>query len=166
MKYHRYLRIISCLQFVWTICLAGDDMASRGRAPAQELERELQAESAVFLQRRLAAWGEQDARDVLGDPLRHRFAYEQKVAAGDIYTFADPTGRYREFELWFRPGDRKLHAVFVYPWRMTWQDCRNLWGRRVSLTRSADGVRFYSYLRRRLDVLVDKRGNVINFGLY
>jgi hypothetical protein len=49
---------------------------------------------------------------------------------------------------------------------MTWQECRKLWGSRVSSTDADKGRTFYSYLDRRLDVLVDQTGKVINFGLY
>ena len=41
-----------------------------------------------------------------------------------IYAFSDPTGRYREIELDFASDTGLLRTVFVYPWTMTWKDCR------------------------------------------
>jgi hypothetical protein len=49
---------------------------------------------------------------------------------------------------------------------MTWQDCRRQWGGEVSATEAAKGRKFYSYVDRRLDVLVDSAGKVISLGLY
>ena len=49
---------------------------------------------------------------------------------------------------------------------MTWQECRRLWGARVTAHKSNQGRTFYSYLNRRLDVLVDPAGAVISLGLY
>ena len=59
-----------------------------------------------------------------------------------------------------------LRTVIVYPWKMTWMDCRKRWGAAVETTAANKGRTFYSYTNRRLDVLVDQTGNVISFGLY
>jgi len=56
--------------------------------------------------------------------------------------------------------------VFAYPNQMTWDDCRKLWGGNVNTTRTKNGRTFYSYLNRKLDVLVDHGGKVISLGLY
>ena len=85
---------------------------------------------------------------------------------GDIYAFSDASSRYRELELDFDRETGTLRSVFAYPWKMTWQECRKLWGARVRSTDADKGRTFYSYLDRRLDVLVDQTGKVINFGLY
>ena len=86
--------------------------------------------------------------------------------SGRIYAFSDPTGRYREIELDFAKDDGLLRTVFVYPWKLTWQDCRRMWGGKVESTEANKGRTFHSYVNRRLDVLVDRGGNVISFGLY
>jgi hypothetical protein len=88
------------------------------------------------------------------------------VENGDIFAFSDASSRYRELELDFDRETGTLRSVFAYPWKMTWQECRKLWGTRVSATDADKGRKFYSYLDRRLDVLVDQTGKVINFGLY
>jgi hypothetical protein len=135
-------------------------------ARLEPLPAELKTESAIFLQRRLGEWQAEDAREVLGEPRRHRDAYEQGVVTGNIFAFRDPTGRYREFELLFDRKTRILKSAYIYPWRMNWDECRELWGEAVNTTTIANGNVFRSYLNRRLDVLVDKAGTVINLGIY
>jgi hypothetical protein len=134
------------------------------QAPRSE---ELEKDSAVYLQRQLQVWTEEDARGYLGAPLRHRQAYTaQKTVSGDIYAYADPTGLHRAFELVFDAKTRKMRAVIIYPRKMAWAECRKLWGDHVTTVKNPDGSRFYSYTERRLDVLVDKEGNVINLCVY
>jgi hypothetical protein len=135
-------------------------------AHLEALPAELKAESAIFLQRRLGEWQAEDAREVLGQSRGHRDAFEQGVATGDIFAFRDPTGRYREFELLFDRKTRILKSAFIYPWRMSWDECRELWGETVNITTIANGNVFRSYLNRRLDILADKAGIVINLGIY
>jgi hypothetical protein len=125
-------------------------------------------ESAVFCQKQISQWKEADARAVFGAPLRQRPAYgeDKKTANGRIYAFSDPTGRYKELELDFDKSGGTLRTVFVYPPRMTWEECRRLWGANVTSADARQGRTFYSYLNRRLDVLVDQQGQVISLGLY
>ncbi|MGA2272015.1 MAG: hypothetical protein ABSH00_00570 [Bryobacteraceae bacterium] len=123
--------------------------------------------SAVFCQRMIGQWTADDARFLLGQPLRQRPAYgDNQSVNGQIYAFPDPTGRYKELELDFESGSGLLRTVFVYPQNMTWQDCRRQWGGEVSATEANKGRKFYSYVDRRLDVLVDSAGKVISLGLY
>ncbi len=140
------------------------------KLPAEEsidpLPSELKAESAIYVQRRLGEWQVGDARQILGEPRARRDAYEDGVVTGDIYAFRDPTRRYREFELLFDHETKLLRSAFIYPWRMTWNECRDLWGEEVNTTTMANGQIFRSYLNRRLDVLADRNGNVINLGIY
>jgi hypothetical protein len=130
------------------------------------LPAELKAESAIYLQRRLGEWRIRDARAILGEPRRRRDAYQDGTVTGDIYAFRDPTNRYREFELLFDRQTKTLRSAFIYPWRMTWSECRELWGGDVNTTAMSNGQVFHSYLNRRLDVLADKNGAVINLGIY
>ena len=83
-----------------------------------------------------------DADNLLGTSTHNRPAPSEGEENGMIYAFSDPTGRYRQIELHFAADTGLLRAVFVYPWRMTWADCRSL------------------------DVLADSAGNVISLGLY
>ena len=141
--------------------------AERSDAPVTDTApSELKTESAIYLQRRLGQWSLAEAQRILGEPRRRRDAMEEGAVTGDIYTFADPSRRYREFELLFDRERKTLRAVFIYPWHMTWDDCRELWGDEVNTTQLANGNVFRSYLSRRLDVLVDRTGAVINLGIY
>jgi len=124
-------------------------------------------ESAVFCQKRISHWTIADARAVLGEPERQRPAIaDDSTEDGTIYAFRDPTRRYKEMELDFGKENGLLRSVFVYPWNLTWQDCRKLWGANVSATEGNKGRTFYSYVNRHLDVLVDHDGKVISLGLY
>ncbi|HEV3197781.1 MAG TPA: hypothetical protein VGZ73_07730 [Bryobacteraceae bacterium] len=124
-------------------------------------------ESAMFCQREIGRWTLADARDTLGEPQRQRPAFaDDSTEDGVIYAFRDPTSRYKELELDFGKESGILRSVFVYPWNLTWRDCRKLWGANVSATEGNKGRIFYSYVNRHLDVLVDRDGKVISLGLY
>jgi hypothetical protein len=59
-----------------------------------------------------------------------------------------------------------LRTVFVYPVKMTWKECRRVYGTGVATNEAGNGRMFYSYINRRMDVLVDASGNVISLGIY
>jgi hypothetical protein len=130
------------------------------------LPPEFERDAALYCQKRIGQWSQPDAYNLLGTSTRNRPALSGSEENGRIYAFNDPTGHYRQIELDFAADTGLLRAVFVYPWRMTWSDCRRLWGAGVSATKTATGRTFYSYLHRRLDVLVDSAGSVISLGLY
>jgi hypothetical protein len=137
------------------------------RAPKPYYPPDFERDSALYCQRLIAQWSQPDAYNLFGDPVRERPAMEDDQAEnGRIYAFSDPTGRYREIELDFAADTGLLRTVFVYPWTMTWKDCLRQWGAKVNSTGVSQGRVFYSYLNRRLDVLVDPAGKVISFGLY
>lgn len=124
-------------------------------------------EVAVYCQNHIGHWKESDARNVLGEPRRRRPAYDEKrVVNGTIYAFSDPTGKYKELELDFDRTTGNLRTVFVYPPHLTWQDCRRLFSGPVAAADAAQGRKFYSYTKRRLDVLVGPEGKVISLGWY
>jgi hypothetical protein len=137
------------------------------RAPRPVLPAEFERDSAAFTQKLINAWTEPDAYNLFGEPLRQRPSYGDDGAEnGRIVAYSDPTGRYRELELDFAKDTGALRTVFVYPWRLTWDQCRRQWGGNVQATTANKGRKFYSYVDRRLDVLVDPSGNVISLGLY
>jgi hypothetical protein len=71
--------------------------------------------SGIYLERQIRKWTSEDAQHVLGQPLRHRYAYDnQKNITGDIFAYPDPTGLYREFELFFDES-KKLQIVYIFP---------------------------------------------------
>ena len=128
---------------------------------------EMAKDSAIYLQRRLGDWTEQDARQALGEATRRRFAIdEERNPDGTILAFVDPTGQYREVELDFEKESGRLRTVFLYPWKLTWTECRRRWGAKVESSTAQNGRVFHSYSDRRLDVLVDGRGQVVSLGLY
>ena len=132
-------------------------------APLLETGREV----AVYCQKQIGLWKVSDARTLLGEPKRHRPAYDEKKAVnGTIYAFHDPTNKYKELELDFDLPSGSLRTVFVYPPRLTWLECRHLWTGPVAAADAAQGRKFYSYTNRRLDVLVDPVGTVISLGWY
>jgi hypothetical protein len=136
-------------------------------SPKSFLPAEFERDSGFFCQKLISAWTERDAYNLLGAPLRRRPAFDADQSPnGQILAYADPTGRYRLIELDFAQNTGLLRTVFAYPWKMRWQECRRLWGAQVQSTEANKGRTFYSYVDRRLDVLVDAAGNVISLGLY
>ncbi len=124
-------------------------------------------ELAFYCQKEIGRWTAGDARKLLGAPARSRQAFdERKRPDGSILAFHDPTNHYRELELDFEARSGKLRSVYVYPQRMTWQDVRQRWNGQVSAADAPQGRKFYSYMNRHLDVLVDGSGQVISLGLY
>jgi len=124
-------------------------------------------DSGAFCQKKIGHWTLPEARTLLGEPVRDRAAAEDGLATvGRIYAFRDPTARNREIELDFAGKSGKLRTVYVYPWRMHWAECTKLWGTRTSSLQANKGRTFYSYLDRRLDVLVAADGQVISVGMY
>jgi hypothetical protein len=155
---------------------AGVAALSTRQPPADDSQRPIlrhlyppsfETDSAVFCQKLIGHWTEDDARFLLGEPVRQRPAFDSaNQENGEIFAFTDPTGRYRELELDFDGDTGTLRTVFAYPFHLTWMDCRRVWGANVTATTAAQGRKFYSYLNRRMDVLVDTSGKVISVGLY
>ena len=135
--------------------------------PKPQLPEAFKSDSSVYLQRVIGIWKMHDAEGLLGVPIRSRQAVDERNKInGQVFTWTDPTGRYRELELDFDRDSGSLRTVFAYPGQMTWEDCRKLWGTNVNTARTRNGRTFYSYLNRKLDVLVDQGGRVISLGLY
>lgn len=137
------------------------------KKPKPTLPPDFAKDSALFCQKQISHWKEADAQSLLGTPLRQRAAYDDnKTVNGTIYAFSDPSGRYKEMELDFDKSTGNLRTVFGYPPQMTWDECLHLWGDKVAAADAKQGRTFYSYLDRRLDVLVDQNGKVISLGMY
>lgn len=143
----------------------GSPPVLRHAAPAYPTE--FAQDSIAFLENRLNQWRQADAQALLGLALRSRPSYDDNGKPnGSIFAYADPLHRYKEFELDFEGESGKLRSVFVYPPRMSWQECRATFGANVARTDAGKGRSFLSYRDRRLDVLVDAAGNVISLGIY
>jgi len=137
------------------------------RRPKREYPPEFERDSADFLNQQIGIWQQVDAQGLLGEPVRQRPSIgDDETVNGRILAFPDPTGRYKELELDFDGETGLLRTLFVYPDNMTWQECRHSFGVNVRSTQANKGRTFYSYLDRRLDVLVDPAGKVISLGMY
>ena len=134
--------------------------------PKVDLPDAFKTDSSSYLQKYIGVWKKSDAQKLLGEPSRQRPVYDIKGVHGQIYGYPDPSDRYKELELDFDTDTGTLRTVFAYPKQMTWEDCRKLWGSTVNTTHTKNGRTFYSYLNRKLDVLVDNGGKVISLGLY
>jgi hypothetical protein len=128
---------------------------------------DFERDAARFCQKQIGRWKQSDARNLLGKPLRERPALDEKKAVnGRIYAFSDPSGRNKELELDFDIASGSLRTVFAYPTQMTWRECLARWSGTVTSADAQQGRTFYSYVNRRLDVLVDQKGKVISLGMY
>ena len=137
------------------------------RRPKQIYPEGFEKDAANYLHQRLGVMTEAEAKDLLGEALNSRPAYDDdKTVNGRIYSFADPTGHFKQFELDFDKKAGQLRTVFVYPLQMTWMECRKTFGTNVRATPANKGRTFYSYLNRRMDFLVDPSGKVISLGMY
>jgi S1-C subfamily serine protease len=128
---------------------------------------DMQKNVGVFLGSKLLNWSEGDARNVMGEPLTHRNAYDPAQAIiGDIYNFADPTRAYQHIELQFDSKTKRLTNVYLYPTRLTWEECKRTWGDNITVKKNPDGSKFHLYKNRRLNIYLDKNDNVISLGLF
>ena len=137
------------------------------RRPTHEIPEGFEQDSARFLNKQIGAWLQMDAQALLGEPIRQRPAFgDGDSVNGTILAFLDPSGHYKEFELDFDRETGKLRTLFVYPYSLTWQDCLRDFGTNVRPAEANKGRTFYSYVDRRLDVLVDPDGKVVSLGMY
>jgi hypothetical protein len=129
---------------------------------------EMRKGAFAFLEKQMGIWHPDDAEKVLGQPVRQRDALNGSKVDGQIYAFPDPTKGLREFELNFTTAG-VLRAVYAYPNavpQMYLRDAQQLWGRNYREVKNANGTRSYIYNDRRVIVVTDKSGNVVNFGVY
>ncbi|MGD1068760.1 MAG: trypsin-like peptidase domain-containing protein [Bryobacteraceae bacterium] len=137
-------------------------------AVVRVIPEEMRKSAFVFLETKMGAWHLDDARNLLGEPTRLRDALVGAQVDGKIYAFPDPTGGMREFELNFANSTGLLRAVYAYPQAasMRLQAAQELWGRNYREVKNPNGTRSYIYNDRRLMVLTDKGGIIINLGVY
>jgi S1-C subfamily serine protease len=120
-----------------------------------------------FLASKLLTWTEGQAASAFGKPLQRRYAYDQyRTVVGDIYSFVDPLRSARLIELTFDGKTKLLTSAFVYPFGGNVDQTKKLLGERFIKRRNPDGSFFHLYRDKRVNVLFDQRGNVVNIGLY
>jgi len=136
--------------------------------PGRVIPEEMKKGAFAFLERKMDFWHLDDARSLLGEPTRQRDALAGTKVDGQIYAFPDPTGGMREFELNFAATTGILRAVYGYPQAgsLRLEAAQKLWGHDYRETRNANGTRSYLYKNRRLILLTDKSGLVINIAVY
>lgn len=137
-----------------------------GNVPSKAFAEMLQSGLAEFLDDRLLKWMDNDASSTMGEPLSHRYGYDNAHnVTQDIFSYSDPTLQMQKVELGFDVKTRRLTNIYLYPLRMTWDECKNLYGTRYRV-QYLEGRKFYLYKDRRLNVQVDKHNNVFSMGLY
>lgn len=137
------------------------------RVKAAAIPEEMKKHSGIYLEKHLRVWTPEQAEPVLGAPLRRRPALNPSGSEiGDILAYRDPTGLFRELELNFDRQTKTLQTFYVYPWNMTWEQCKRLWGDDVIMKKNPDGTRHYTYKNRRVNVYCSKDGKVISYGVY
>ena len=143
--------------------------AAKTPASAAVIPDEMRKGAFAFLEKKMGVWKLDDARVLLGDPVRQRDALVGTTVDGMIYAFPDPTKALKEFELNFSGKTGALRAVYAYPNPiplMRLKEAQGLWGRDYKEIKNANGTRSYLYKNRRLLVVTDAVGNVINIGVY
>jgi hypothetical protein len=142
--------------------------AEFAKAVAQLRDEMMKSGAVIFSEKRIGKWNANQMKLFLGDPTRHRPSIDARTKKenGSIFAYPDPTRKYRELELRYDEVTKKLTDIYVYPWNMTWDECKRLWGDTVETIKNPDGTRFYNYRNRRISVLADKSGKVINFGVF
>jgi Trypsin-like peptidase domain len=134
------------------------------------IPEEMRRGSLDFLINRMGIWHLDDARQLMGEPVRERafLVAGSRKAEGVIYAFPDPTGVVREFELHFPYSTGILSDVWAYPKAgvVHLKDFEQLWGRKYRVTKNPNGSHFYAYADRRINILVDKDGNVVSVSSY
>jgi len=128
---------------------------------------EMKKGALAFLEKKMGVWHLDDARRLLGQPVRQRDALAGTKVDGVIYAFPDPTKSMREFELNFSSAD-VLRAVYAYPnpGTVRLQDAQQLWGRNYREVKNPNGTRSYTYNDRHLLLITDKNGVILNLGVY
>jgi hypothetical protein len=146
--------------------------AEAAKVPANvgtaEIPDEMRKGAFAFLEQKMGVWHLADAQKVLGQPVRQRDALVGRQVDGVIYAFPDPTRGMKEFELNFSNAG-VLRSVYAYPNpvpQMRLRDAQQLWGRNYREVNNANGTHSYIYNDRRLIVLIDRGGVVVNIGVY
>jgi hypothetical protein len=143
------------------------EVAAHSSTPVAQVPPEMKASVGDYLAGRLLVWSEDDARSIMGEPLSHRYAYDQaQNITGDIYSYRSPNPSADHIELLFDSKTKRMTNVYLYPVGGTWADCKKLWGDDVTVKKNPDGNKFYMCKNRHVNVLLDKNNKVISLGLY
>jgi len=62
----------------------------------------------------------------------------------------------------FEAKSGKLREFLLYPWDLDWEKLRAHFADEFKTTKGKDGVRFYRYTKKHVNVLVDREGKVMS----
>jgi len=138
--------------------------SSSAASATASIPDEMKKSSLTYVEGKLHIWTVGDAIKELGQYISYREGTDRFPS--NIFGFEDPTKGFRQIELSFSKRDLKLENIYVYPWNLTWDQCKGLWGSNVKTIKNPNGTKFYMYKDRRLNVLVNNHGEVASIGIY
>ena len=159
--------------YVGTDCL-GDHRTGRltmtkaGHSTISQRQEMQRVNINEYLRAKLLIWTPRDAADAFGEPITHDYAYDESHKInGDIYRYVDPTLATKHVDLMFDATTKLLREAYLYPNRMTWDECKQLWGDKFEVVgANPNGTKFHTYTNLRIRVFLDKNNNVLSLGLY
>lgn len=141
--------------------------ASTVRASAVSTDEIRKAGLALFLLKQVGSWTAADAKETMGDPLNHRYGYDQnRNIITNIFTYKDPLGTGPNFEIAYGAKTEKMSAAYLYPVGLTWDHVKKSWGDDIIVAKNPDGTKFHNYKRAKVNVKLDKNNNVIGIVIY
>jgi serine/threonine protein kinase len=125
----------------------------------------------AYLRTKLLRWTLEDANNVIGAPVTHRYGYDNaQSVVTDIYTYRDPAFQIVDYiELAFDARTKRLKEVYLYPKdgiAITADQAKQLWGDNFEAITRPDGTQIHDYSNSRMRVVFDKDNKVINTVLY
>lgn len=137
------------------------------RAAAVSTDDIRKAGFAPFLLRQVGVWTADDAQNTIGDPVNHRYGYDQsKNIISNIYIYRDPLGTGPNFGIAFGSKTEKMSAAFLYPVGITWDQVKKMWGDDVNVVKNPDGTKFHNYKNARVNLKLGKNSNVMGIVVY
>jgi hypothetical protein len=145
------------------------EAAKTAASSAPAIPDEMRRGAFAYLEKKMGVWKLDEARHVLGEPIRKRDAFAKARIDGVIYAFPDPTNVFAELELNFSTDPGILRSVYAHPGAvhpMRLEDAEQVWGRVHRQVKNANGTRNYFYDSRHLIVITDKGGTVLTLAVY
>jgi hypothetical protein len=123
---------------------------------------------AAFMLRQVGVWTPADAKASLGDPINHRYVYdENKSLTNNVFSYKDPSGMSPLLEISFGAKTDKMVAAYLYPPPgATWENIKKIWGDEVTVKKNPDGTKFHNYKNARVNVKLDKQNKVLGIVIY
>lgn len=113
-----------------------------------------------YIQTKFGKWSLAEARLELGDPIR-----QTSLDRSDVYVFKDPSNLFREVTLFFDHKSKALISLSVYPWNLSWRQCKETLGEKYWKKKTETGTT-YMYKDKPVNVYVDDREQVTSIGTF